>query len=390
MTSDGESRHLQEAAPAPELVRRQLETVLAHPLFNRSQRYTGFLRYVVEQALAEPAGAPKERTIGIEVFGRTPSYDCDADPVVRISAAEVRRRLSTYYADPSHAREWHIELPRGHYRPNFTAPAPVDTPVVTVAPKVKRRRSRWAWAAGAAAALALCGWAVLGMVRPKTPPSASVFEQFWAPALHAPNGAEIAVGDLSDLWHIAGLHGAAPAAVGPDIHWTGVNWEDAHSVASISTVLGPHLRYYSRSSQTSPAAIGSTPTVFIGAFDNSWTLRLTAALPLRFQGGFGKPCCSIVDTQDHGQSYVTTAAHDYAIVARLKTKDRTAERYIVAGIGPDGTLAATALVSDPAKLDQLAAFAPRDWSQQNTELLVRTDFTGGQPGPPVVQRAVFW
>jgi hypothetical protein len=55
--------------------------------------------YTVEQALLGNAGELKERTIGVEAFGRELTYDVSLDPVVRMTAAEVRKRpLSTHSA----------------------------------------------------------------------------------------------------------------------------------------------------------------------------------------------------------------------------------------------------------------------------------------------------
>jgi hypothetical protein len=81
------------------LVREQLNRLLAHPLFTNSKRYPVLLAYTVEQALLGNAGELKERTIGVEAFGREPNYDVNLDPVVRTTAAEVRKRLSWARAD---------------------------------------------------------------------------------------------------------------------------------------------------------------------------------------------------------------------------------------------------------------------------------------------------
>ena len=39
----------------------------------------------------------KERTLGVEVFGRPPDYDTNADPVVRVTAAEIRKKIAQFY-----------------------------------------------------------------------------------------------------------------------------------------------------------------------------------------------------------------------------------------------------------------------------------------------------
>ena len=95
------------------LIREQLNRLLAHPLFTNSKRYPVLLAYTVEQALLGNAGELKERTIGVEAFGREPNYDANLDPVVRTTAAEVRKRLIQYYYSPDHAGELiRIRLPR--------------------------------------------------------------------------------------------------------------------------------------------------------------------------------------------------------------------------------------------------------------------------------------
>src|SRR6202012_916136 len=109
--------------PNAALVREQLNRLLAHPLFTNSKRYPVLLAYTVEQALLGNAGELKERTIGVEAFGREPNYDVNLDPVVRMTAAEVRKRLIQYYYNPDHAGELIIELLVGSYVPLFREPS---------------------------------------------------------------------------------------------------------------------------------------------------------------------------------------------------------------------------------------------------------------------------
>src|SRR5690348_7925481 len=75
----------------PEAVREQLELVVRDPAFRSSKRSVEFLRYVVLKTLEGAADEIKERTIGIEVFGRDPAYDTNIDHVVRTAAIELRK-----------------------------------------------------------------------------------------------------------------------------------------------------------------------------------------------------------------------------------------------------------------------------------------------------------
>src|SRR5262245_64637658 len=110
-----------ETAADAETVREQLGLILSSALFRNSKRFPVFLRYTVEHAL-QSADPLKERTIGHEVFAREPSYDTAQDPVVRMTAAEVRKRLVQYYQRPEHHGELVIAYQAGSYVPDFFQP----------------------------------------------------------------------------------------------------------------------------------------------------------------------------------------------------------------------------------------------------------------------------
>ena len=102
-----------------EAVQSELETMLASPLFALSNRCKGFLSYVVEETLAGRADQLKERTIGVNVFERAYDYDTGDDSIVRVTANDVRKRISQYYQESEAAHKVQIDLPRGSYVPEF-------------------------------------------------------------------------------------------------------------------------------------------------------------------------------------------------------------------------------------------------------------------------------
>ena len=110
-------------AVEPEAIRLQLGRLVESPSFRSSKRCRLFLEHAIAHALSPNAAPLKEREVGMQVFGREPSYDTAADPVVRVTAGEIRRRLGQYYAEPAHQRELRVELPAGSYTPTFTWPA---------------------------------------------------------------------------------------------------------------------------------------------------------------------------------------------------------------------------------------------------------------------------
>ena len=86
-------------------VLRELKKVVASPQFSSSKRYPALLQYVVEHALDGKSDLLKERTLGVEVFDRPPTYDTNTDTVVRFTAGEVRKRLMLYYHEQGRASQ---------------------------------------------------------------------------------------------------------------------------------------------------------------------------------------------------------------------------------------------------------------------------------------------
>src|SRR5947209_10515282 len=137
-----------------EQIREEMSRVLASHEFRTSKRSQEFLRYVVENTLKGHGDMLKERTIGIEVFGRSTSYDPSDDATVRVKAGEVRKRLGLYYSTEGAHNPVRIELPSGTYIPEFRA---VAAPVVTPdEPRTRRGPRPFRWGlAGIAVGLTL-------------------------------------------------------------------------------------------------------------------------------------------------------------------------------------------------------------------------------------------
>src|SRR5438874_1145066 len=100
-----------------EMVRQELARILSSHEFHSSKRSQDFIRYVVEHTLDGQGDTLKERTIGIDVFGRSTSYEPSDDATVRVKASEVRKRLGLYYAGLGAKNPVRIELPGGTYVP---------------------------------------------------------------------------------------------------------------------------------------------------------------------------------------------------------------------------------------------------------------------------------
>ena len=99
-------------------VQEELQRILASPTFLNARRPSQFLRFIVDETLAGEERL-KEYLIGIEVFDRPQDYDPKDDPVVRVEAGRLRKKLAEYYAGPGANDTLIIELPKGGYVPVF-------------------------------------------------------------------------------------------------------------------------------------------------------------------------------------------------------------------------------------------------------------------------------
>ncbi|MBM3762067.1 MAG: hypothetical protein FJW36_17695 [Acidobacteria bacterium] len=148
----------QEVPIASPLLREHLRELMESSAFKGSRRCQQFLQYVVDKALAGQLEDLKERSLGVALFGRSPSYDTGDDAIVRVTASDVRKRLQQYYSGTESAIRF--ELPAGSYLPEFRAMAVREIPTPTApAPLRQGRRDLriWVGAMMLLGILALCG-----------------------------------------------------------------------------------------------------------------------------------------------------------------------------------------------------------------------------------------
>ena len=416
---------LAESLPSAVLVREQLRRLVAHPLFTNSKRYPVLLTYIVEQTLLGNAGDLKERTIGVEAFGREPSYDVNLDPVVRTTAAEVRKRLIQYYYSPDHAGELVIELPLGSYVPSFrelahhsSASASDDRqvaaehvkwlpqhPMVSEIPLAdsKRELARsavYSWLLTVIALLfaLLLGFGI-GRVRtpsPATRPSEpSNLARFWEPITATSSRITYCLGVPTDSVDLQSRT-VPPIPAGES---ASLNVYDVITLARSIAPLVPKNGEFRvmAASDTGFAQLREGPFVLIGAFDNPWTMRITQDLPIGFEYD-NHHVREVVDrTTSPKRNWMLewqvpgkSLARDYAIVARLHDKVTGEPVIILAGILGEGTEAASEVVSNEAYLDAVLQKAPKNWDKLNFEAVIEANVIEGHPGPPTVVAVRTW
>jgi hypothetical protein len=420
------SRFAQEIAPPfsaldAAAIREQLERLLVHPLFYNSKRYPVLLAYTVEETLKGNGADLKERSIGIEVFGRSPSYDANADPVVRITAGEVRKRLMQYYYDSTHDGEVVVELPVGSYVPLFHTvepavepelylPAPelaAQTAALVPALDAPRPTHRLLWALVGALVL-LAGAVSVDIVarRYDAPPPPSSLDRFWAPITAGSSTATYCLGEPAKDINVGSISSLETPKVGsnPEPLYFRLHYSGLFAMADIITLTHTAATLEARhkafrvvpASGASFAQLREGPIVLIGAFDNIWTLRVTQKLRFGFESKDG--VALLVDRKSKTQAAWETAwdtpyeklSRDYAIVARIHDSLTGQPMIIAAGISEEGTEAAGEILYNPVYLEALLAKVPANWEQMNIEAVIETQVIQGHPGPPTVLAVEAW
>jgi len=175
-----------------EQVLAELERVLASAHFRGSRRCQSLLRRITEQTVAGDLDSLKERALGVEVFGRPPDYDTSQDPVVRASAAEIRKKLAQCYQEGGHESATRIELPPGSYLAEFHFNGEkAPTPALVAAPMGKASpRKRIPLVIGAAAVGLVTLAASLDVVHWRR----SDLDELWGPVLKTPGTVLVCVG----------------------------------------------------------------------------------------------------------------------------------------------------------------------------------------------------
>jgi beta-glucanase (GH16 family) len=100
--------------------REELERVINCAAISRSASLVRFLTFVCNKHFEGKAGEIREYTIAVEALGRKESnFDSQADPIVRVTARALRKKLGEYYESEGNDHRIQIVLPLGHYVPQF-------------------------------------------------------------------------------------------------------------------------------------------------------------------------------------------------------------------------------------------------------------------------------
>ena len=387
---------------ADELVREELERVLAGHEFRSSKRSQEFLKYVVENTLSGHGDMLKERTIGIEVFGRSTDYDPSDDATVRVKAGEVRKRLGLYYSDEGSRNPIRIELPFGTYIPEFRAAPPGANAAVgadeslahPLAPEPPRaRRALLPWIA-AAVILIAAGAVAVSLLRSG---GNGVLDQFWNPVLNDRSPVLICA-SFVPVWNLdRDPNSREPIRPEDFVSLTDqfVGGGDLIATSRLVAMLTRMQRPYRLriGNAVSFQDLRGAPAIFVGYSLTRWR---EISSQMRFFIDASRLPVMITDNGAPTKWMLPNLPadrrtnEDYALLTRVFHPDTHAMLVEISGITQYGTDAASDLVTNPDLLREALRGTPPGWQRKNMQLVLHVKVIAGVPAAPTVVASHFW
>jgi len=429
---------------------RELNAILNSPIFQPSKRCQQFLAYVVHHRLEGNPERLKERTIGVDLFQRPVGYATGDDPVVRVQAGDVRRRLDQYYQANPNSPEVRIELHVGSYTPEFKGvhlrqqsllqPVPelqetpqrmghvqestqVASPRLAETKRASGKHKRLLWVLSAVGLVMLTGLALIGATIYRASAHQSALQKFWSPALSSTEPVLICLAKPSVWLPSAKLyqrHSKTPEkflgqfarlSQRPDLQpddkltWSdmveypdyGLAGGDVYAAIRLSALFGQvgKKNQVRIGGNYSFEDLRNSPAVIIGAFNNRWTMQMTSSLHFAFVNEGDQSL--IREVGPSGRRWYpktdtinSRSNEDYALVTRLLDSRTGQFVVLVAGIQSYGTQAAGEFVSSPEYLQAALRKAPPDWERKNMQIVLQTPVIDGLPGPAEVVAIYVW
>jgi hypothetical protein len=412
------------------------DEILADPSFKKSRRCVVLFRRLIEHSLDEgDEDGIKERTLGIEVFGREADYDTNTDPIVRMTANEIRKRLAQYYQSHNGVCEVQIRLNPGNYLPRFDFP--IKDPSFDTSPKVPTEavhpdpfipepvlpgsfmpqvsrigaqstnrlgRVTWlvTWIVAAAAIISVLFWVYSARH------SRSTLHSVWAPLLDTPEPILICVAGMTrdylsdEDWSqhlasmIAGQHLSPNPARNSEAQLT--NYTDSEVAMRVAGWLGSQNKSFkvASTSVTTLEDFRHGPVLLLGAFDNRWNLILLSNLRYSVRIDPVTKDEWIQDSQNPSKRdwmgswnlLYADSSTDFAIITRVFDRDTGNWILAAGGLGMHATQAAGDLLTD-TRLSQYLPAALRS-SKQNFQIVLKTTVIDGHTGAPQILAVYTW
>jgi hypothetical protein len=394
----------------------QLERILATPLFGHSKRYAPFLQHVVKKTLEGQEDTLKERILGVELFDRDPNYDSNNDPIVRVTAGEVRKRIAQYYDDSVHRNEFRIDLPLGTYVAQFHPGSPIDEEH-RAAPQSSLLQTEQAPSPERVTRVSAVE-VVEGARRPRRRLVATVVVLavltsaglFWKLGHREPSPLDFVWGDLVSARSSSVISMGEPRLYPPE-NTTGevsarqhlridyVTFSDIQALVRVLKLLDRKNAAYrlQPASSTSFADLRQGPAILLGGLDNPWTMRAQQNLRFRLASD-GNGFDWISDSRDPAAKKwfvdfnrpYSKVATDFAIIALFRDPGTQQPTLAIAGLGENGTKAASEFITDDMQLHNALGTSLGKPGRSNFEVVITTEVVNGSSGAPVVIAKEVW
>ena len=441
---DGKNTRTEPGECSRERIETTLAAILASDHFRNSPQCRDMLRYIVEHTLASQHDRLKERVIGVTVFGRKANYDTASDPIVRVRAADVRKRLAQYYqSDACLTGTFRIDIPVGGYHAVFrvfqeehprVGPAleshtdalaeersgglidhrsPFQIEKTAFTPSTAGKHTRLQLGLISTTIILAAAGCLIWESRSHRP-----FEEFWAPAFASSKAITIYNADSpayrlrwragatqNDNPRVRGFFGMDDKVGFKDgekveasdlipIQNQFITIGDGYATALLCGLFARHEKPYELKFGTEMSFVDLryAPAVLIGAFNNGWTLETTKELRFNFS--------EYPSVRERGgQNRVWTLSHldpdgetpdDYAIVSRIFNSNSGQVLIAAAGITQYGTRAAGEFLTTPEELGDALRSVPSGWKRRNIQFVIHTQIVRETPGRPIVVGSYVW
>jgi len=411
--------------------------MLASTAFRTSKQARSLLQYLVNQAIGGHDAMFKERIVGVNVFARNPDYNTGDDPIVRVRASDLRKRLAQYYAGEGAESPIRIQIHQGSYQPVFTragqvhatdhAPEAVSslqtTPEFHSLPidsmisnsgvsvfKARRLRRRYYILAGTIACLLGVACTVLVRQTQKT-----ATDLFWEPVLNSSRPVLIYFGtnavyqfSREFLNRYRTTHNVEQEGQEFFVDLPGSTKIDAGDIGRAEDYVAgsdfaaatPLISLLNRRAKAfelrwghdiSIGDLRDGPVILVGGFNNELTLEVTRSLHFVFEGGN-----HVKDRSDSNRIWSVVKdsrghlVDDYAVVSRLIDPKTGAILITVAGIGPDATQAAGEFLGSQHGIDSALKGAPTGWPKKNMQILLHIKAVYPAPSSVIAESVYCW
>jgi hypothetical protein len=398
-------------------IRDELRHILSSPAFAGSKRCQEFLQFVVDRALTGELDGLKERTIGAKLFGRDIGYETATDPIVRVKANDVRRRLTRYNLEIGDRAPVTILLPSGSYVPEFNFPTASSQPVSgpaqdiqsaprqTPDPPTKRvTLSPRLTVAAVILVIAIVGGALLstGLRR-------SDLERFWEPTLQGNGPVMVCFGRTYSIWLSDRVQKAIEehpqsVSINPGEYYrTFDNMTSAGNIRAALVIVSLLQKMKMPAdvlwaSEARANDLRDRSVVLLGAFNNPWTLDLNKEVRFVFEHETqGDQLLWVIRDRKMKNRKWTLATtfpqpvdRDYAIITRIIDRERRRVVISAGGMNHFGTQVAAEDLCDPVFWREIAGSGGRDWDKKNLQVVLETEIVGGKPVRPRIIDSYFW